>query len=205
MIPPHRPNLFLRPCSPKRLLPHTQCRASPRPSLATPQLPKHGKRSLQPPSSGEDISPPSSSEMLNIPRNSTALGQRMTDPAPSGITAGGLSGPDAGATGPLAPRSHDTPPSQPPSLTLSLFTTPGHISVSRVLAVLGINMVLPFINGVMLGFGEIFAREVVKVGKMVYRGEMSLFGWGKGRGKDNRFGGARGVSGVGLSGSGGFP
>jgi hypothetical protein len=73
-----------------------------------------------------------------------------------------------------------------------------------VIAVLGINLVLPFINGVMLGFGEIFAREVVRVGKLVYRGERGLFGWRR-RGGSDDFAGGRGVTSVGLSGSGGFP
>ena len=89
-------------------------------------------------------------------------------------------------------------PVAPPSLTLSLFTMPGHLSVGRVLAVLGINLVLPFVNGVMLGFGEIFAREVVRAGRVWYHGGgsfvASLFGRGNGRG----------VGGVGLNGSGGF-
>lgn len=84
------------------------------------------------------------------------------------------------------------------------------MSVTRLVAVLGINLVLPFINGVMLGFGEIFAREVVKVGVLVFRGERSLFGWARGRGwggaeAGEARGGGRGVAGVGLSGSGGFP
>ena len=89
-------------------------------------------------------------------------------------------------------------PVVPPSLTLSLFTMPGHLSAGRVAAVLGINLVLPFINGVMLGFGEIFAREVLRAGRVWYHGGGSfvahLFGRGNGRG----------VGGVGLNGSGGF-
>lgn len=57
------------------------------------------------------------------------------------------------------------PPIAPPSVTLSIFDS----SLSRrarLLALassLAINLVLPFINGVMLGFGEIAAK--------------SLFGW----------------------------
>jgi hypothetical protein len=86
---------------------------------------------------------------------------------------------------------------------------PSHLTLSRVIAVLGINLVLPFINGVMLGFGEIFAREVVRVGKLVYHGERSLWDWRRRWGAEqqgpDRFGGGRGVAGVGLSGSGGFP
>jgi hypothetical protein len=35
--------------------------------------------------------------------------------------------------------------------------------VFALLASLGINLLLPFINGVMLGVGEIFAKEVIGV------------------------------------------
>ena len=87
------------------------------------------------------------------------------------------------------------PPSQPPSLTLSMFTSPSNLSISKVLAIVGINLVLPFVNGVMLGFGEIFAREAVRTGRFWWRNGISLFGRGSG---------GRGTSGVGLSGSGGF-
>ena len=84
---------------------------------------------------------------------------------------------------------------------------PSHLTFSRVVAVLGINLVLPFINGVMLGFGEIFAREVVKVGRIWYREGGSSVGMLLGKKEEGRssFGGARGVAAVGLSGSGGFP
>ncbi|WWD19553.1 hypothetical protein CI109_104014 [Kwoniella shandongensis] len=127
--------------------------------------------------SGEEVSPPrstASNDLVNVPSKSAA---------------GGSGG------------EHPSPPSQPPSLTLSIFTMPSHLTISRVVAVLGINLVLPFINGVMLGFGEIFAREVVRVGKAVWRGERALFNaWGnRGQGL-----GGRGSTGVGLSGSGGF-
>lgn len=57
----------------------------------------------------------------------------------------------------------------PPSLTTAIFA-PGITPRARVLALfssLAINMFLPFVNGVMLGFGEIFARNVVG----------PLFGW----------------------------
>ncbi|KAK8853138.1 hypothetical protein IAR55_003839 [Kwoniella newhampshirensis] len=127
--------------------------------------------------SGEQISPPQSTgsdDLVNVPSKS----QKQTAPGGSG-----------------------EPPSQPPSLTLSIFTMPSHLTFSRVLAVVGINLVLPFINGVMLGFGEIFAREVVRVGKAVWRGERALFGSWSNRGQGL---GGRGATGVGLSGSGGF-
>lgn len=56
-----------------------------------------------------------------------------------------------------------TNPGPPPSLTLSIFS-PGLSPRARALAVvssIGINFLLPFVNGVMLGFGEIFARTFV--------------------------------------------
>ncbi|OCF39182.1 hypothetical protein I317_07042 [Kwoniella heveanensis CBS 569] len=129
--------------------------------------------------SGENVSPPQSSSEdsdivnINLPHSSSASNK------------------------PNQPQGQGQPPHQPPSLTLSLFTMPSSLSVSRVLAVVGINLVLPFINGVFLGFGEIFAREAVRVGRAVWRGERALFGFG--RGGAAGFGG-RGTGGVGLSG-----
>ncbi|KIM33462.1 hypothetical protein M408DRAFT_154727 [Serendipita vermifera MAFF 305830] len=58
------------------------------------------------------------------------------------------------------------PPVAPPSVTLAIFDTTLSTR-ARALALvssLAINLVLPFINGIMLGFGEIAAK--------------SLFGWG---------------------------
>ncbi|RXK37822.1 hypothetical protein M231_04912 [Tremella mesenterica] len=147
------------------------------------------------PSSAEDLSPPRSTsdksgeEMMSIPR--TTKHSSSLPSAPSGKP----SAPEAGI--PKNERSGYQPareategghPSQPPSLTLSIFTSPSHLSISRVLAVLGINVVLPFINGVMLGFGEIFAREVVRVSKVWWGGKRS----------------PGSVGSVGLRGSGGF-
>lgn len=64
--------------------------------------------------------------------------------------------------------NHAAPPSQPESpptgsLTLAIFSRdiPWTRRVSLLLASLAINIGLPFVNGVMLGFGEIFARTVV--------------------------------------------
>jgi len=51
----------------------------------------------------------------------------------------------------------------PPSVTLSIFR-PGLSPRTRALAIassIAINFILPFINGVMLGFGEIFAKNFV--------------------------------------------
>lgn len=98
--------------------------------------------------------------------------------------------------------AHQQPPSHPPSLTLSVFSSPSTLSVSRVVAVLGINLVLPFINGVMLGFGEIFARQVVSAGRAWYWEGSNFIHKLVGRDTRDR---SSGVSGVGLSGSRGFP
>lgn len=99
-------------------------------------------------------------------------------------------------------------PSVPqPSLTLSIFTRPGSLTLSRVVAALGINLVLPFINGVFLGLGEIFAREAVRVGRIWWKQERTRDtrttrdtgkGWSASDGR------GRGIPGVGLSGAGGF-
>jgi hypothetical protein len=43
--------------------------------------------------------------------------------------------------------------------------------VRALFSSLAINLLLPFVNGVMLGFGEIFAKDVV----------LKWFGWGGGK------------------------
>ncbi|KZV67440.1 hypothetical protein PENSPDRAFT_754935 [Peniophora sp. CONT] len=66
------------------------------------------------------------------------------------------------------------------SATLTVFdsTLSTRTRVWALVGAVGINLLLPFVNGVMLGFGEIFAKDVV----------MGWLGWGKGKG----------TSGVGL-------
>lgn len=113
-------------------------------------------------------------------------------------TATGLPVQTSGAVG--AGAADNGGPTQPPSLTLSIFTNHGALTARRVLAPLGINLVLPFINGIMLGLGEITAREAVRVGRLWWRGERAIAGiWHR-----KPSSGAGSVSGVGLSGSGGF-
>ncbi|KDN35137.1 hypothetical protein RSAG8_11825, partial [Rhizoctonia solani AG-8 WAC10335] len=58
---------------------------------------------------------------------------------------------------------HPPAPAPPPSLTLSLFDSslPTRTRVVALFSSVAINMFLPFVNGVMLGFGEIFARNVI--------------------------------------------
>jgi len=61
--------------------------------------------------------------------------------------------------------THTTPrkPEPPLSATLAIFDTTlsTRSRVSALTASLAINLLLPFVNGVMLGFGEIFAKNVV--------------------------------------------
>ncbi|KAI5116960.1 hypothetical protein M0805_001364 [Coniferiporia weirii] len=56
----------------------------------------------------------------------------------------------------------------PPSATLSIFDSrlPARARALALISSLSINFLLPFVNGVMLGFGEIFARSLA-----------SRFGW----------------------------
>ncbi|KAF8899956.1 hypothetical protein CPB84DRAFT_1779830 [Gymnopilus junonius] len=60
---------------------------------------------------------------------------------------------------------HPQPRSQQPpnSVTLAIFdsTLSTRTRVTAFLSSLAVNLFLPFVNGVMLGFGEIFAKEVV--------------------------------------------
>jgi len=68
-----------------------------------------------------------------------------------------------------------TPANKPPiSATLAVFDSslPAKARISALFASLAINMVLPFVNGVMLGFGELFAKNVV----------LGWFGWKVGGG-----------------------
>ncbi|KZP23782.1 hypothetical protein FIBSPDRAFT_1042635 [Athelia psychrophila] len=63
--------------------------------------------------------------------------------------------------------SHPDPPHpsapSPTSTTLAIFdpNLPTSTRVGALFTSLGINLVLPFVNGVMLGFGEIFAKNIV--------------------------------------------
>ncbi|GMK54739.1 hypothetical protein CspeluHIS016_0113250 [Cutaneotrichosporon spelunceum] len=101
------------------------------------------------------------------------------------------------------------PANATPSLTLSIFTAPEGLTTKRVLAVLGINLLLPFINGIMLGLGELTARECVRVGRLWWKGERAIAGIWRKDGKvtssvSGSGSGARNVSNVGLSGGAGF-
>jgi hypothetical protein len=63
----------------------------------------------------------------------------------------------------------NNPPPAPTSATLAVFDSSLSTStrIKAFASALAINLVLPFINGVMLGFGEIFAKNIV----------LGWFGW----------------------------
>jgi len=105
------------------------------------------------PSLPENVSFSSSPEMVPPP---------TMHEADDRISSDGKRHPTQDAGLPTA-RQPGTRASQPPSLTASIFGR-GLTPRARVLAIissLAINMLLPFVNGVMLGFGEIFARNVI--------------------------------------------
>ena len=57
----------------------------------------------------------------------------------------------------------DTPQPAPVSLTSAIFDTSlsGRTRSTAFFSSLAVNLLLPFVNGVMLGFGEIFAKNVL--------------------------------------------
>lgn len=82
-------------------------------------------------------------------------------------------------SGAQSPTSHGAAPNQddtahpvapaPLSVTLAIFdsTLPVRVRAFAAFSSLAVNLLLPFLNGVMLGFGEIFAKNVV----------LGWFGW----------------------------
>ena len=144
-------------------------------------------------SSAEDLSPPRSGSSDDAPEE-TRNPEPKSDKSENSQVPARIPNQSSSQS-----QSHNTPPSQPPSLTLSLFTSPSTVSISKIFAIVGINILLPFVNGVMLGFGEIFAREAVRTGRHWWNTGTGLFGRRGGSGL-----GGRGTSGAGLSGSGGF-
>ncbi|CDU25410.1 related to MIM1-mitochondrial protein required for outer membrane protein import [Sporisorium scitamineum] len=93
-------------------------------------------------------------------------------------------------------------PNYPPtgSLTLAAFNPYSSIPLSRRLALISgsifVNLGLPFLNGVMLGFGEIFARVVVAPALGITgvgwagdtaRAVANWNNWGKGRSTEKRW------------------
>lgn len=148
----------------------------PKDEASTGGSPSQWEEISAPHSSSGDISAPSSKDNSDAPPASTnpAVNALMTPAAPG-----------------------------TPSLTLAIFTAPGHLTFSRIVAALGINLVLPFVNGIMLGLGEITAREGVRSLRLWWKGERPLFGQYR-NSSNSSSGGLKGVAHVGLSGTEGF-
>ncbi|THV03205.1 hypothetical protein K435DRAFT_775093 [Dendrothele bispora CBS 962.96] len=103
-------------------------------------------------------------------RRETGDDQKWED-LPSDITSSlpSMSFPESNSNEGSSPGHHDHersprhPPEEPVIATLSVFDS--SLSTKTRLMALGsalaINLLLPFVNGVMLGFGEIFAKDVV--------------------------------------------
>ncbi|KAH9003001.1 hypothetical protein EDB86DRAFT_3063026 [Lactarius hatsudake] len=110
-----------------------------------------------PAAAGAVVDPTGSPNWENVPSSPTSSFPSMSFPEPSR---------------PHSPE-HTThvsrvaaPAPAPPaaaSATLAVFddTLPKHKRVLALITSLSVNMLLPFVNGVMLGFGEIFAKTVV--------------------------------------------
>jgi len=89
--------------------------------------------------------------------------EEVSDPLTSSFPS--MSFPDRTNT----PSPHPPPPAPLESATLAIFD-PSLSTRTRLTALfssLAINLLLPFVNGVMLGFGEIFAKNIV----------LEYFGW----------------------------
>lgn len=165
---------------------------------ASPAAPTTGSGSYGSSGSGGSSSPEKAKPKAQEPKSEGKSKDAI--PLPAGIT------PTPGAVSEaVGAAPQPDPANATPSLTLSIFTAPGGLTIKRVLAALGINLVLPFINGIMLGLGEITARECVRVGRLWWKGERAIAGiWRKDDGISGAGSGARSVAHVGLSGSGGF-
>ncbi|KAJ7052613.1 hypothetical protein C8F01DRAFT_1236448 [Mycena amicta] len=68
-----------------------------------------------------------------------------------------------------SPQHHHPPPPRLESATTAIFDSSlsSHTRLTALFSSLAINLLLPFVNGVMLGFGEIFAKNIV----------LDYFGW----------------------------
>jgi hypothetical protein len=92
------------------------------------------------------------------PTPSPPAATSATDRTQSGLTIRSDSEPyDAPSSNALlsSPRLSDSPRSSPPHVVL--YSPPTLWGLLRGAA---INLVLPFVNGLMLGFGELFAHEI---------------------------------------------
>ncbi|KAJ8507288.1 hypothetical protein ONZ45_g10330 [Pleurotus djamor] len=129
--------------------------------------------------SGETAPPPvppsSSSDIAHLSTTSHADNVEKWEDIPSSLTSSFPSMSFPEHTEPSSParkpRTEHVETAAPPSATLSVFDSSlsSRTRIKALLSSLAINLALPFVNGVMLGFGEIFAKNVI----------LEWFGWNK--------------------------
>ena len=114
-----------------------------------------------------DDSNPSSQKWSQVPSDLTSSFPSLSFPSPSRPTSPTHSHfhrrqppPETHHLGPLTTQQRNAPL---PSATMAIFdaSLPIQTRLGALASSLAINCLLPFINGVMLGFGEIFAKNVV--------------------------------------------
>lgn len=129
--------------------------------------PPHPESNLAPPSSAADTlaaprttDPTGSPNWENLPSSPTSSFPSMSFPEPSRPHSPEHTHPPRAAP---AAAASAAPPLAAASATLAVFddTLPKRTRVWALITSLSVNMLLPFVNGVMLGFGEIFAKTVI--------------------------------------------
>jgi hypothetical protein len=123
------------------------------PSIDQPNPPYPSSLNAQPPAKHSPSSDPEKSEWTQI-NNPRSLESSFPD----------ISFPSRPSSPQPREQVQDKPaPPHPPSATLTIFdsTLSTRTRLLALTSALAINFLLPFVNGVMLGFGEIFARNVV--------------------------------------------
>ncbi|KAK7044250.1 hypothetical protein VNI00_007972 [Paramarasmius palmivorus] len=126
--------------------------------LVTGEAPKHHERStthIDPSHSRQDTGD-DSQKWEDLPSDVTSSFPSMSFP-----------GSNEGHSSPEHKASHSHPAPVAPTIAVFDSTLSTGTRVKALFASLAINLLLPFVNGVMLGFGEIFAKNVV----------LGWFGW----------------------------
>lgn len=120
-----------------------------------------------------DESKASSQKWSDVPSDLASSYPSMSFPSPSRPTSPTPSHSHRMHPQPATHQPHHTDPQAthnapsaalvPTSATLAIFDSSLSIQtrLGALMSSLGINLLLPFVNGVMLGFGEIFAKNVV--------------------------------------------
>ncbi|KIM84995.1 hypothetical protein PILCRDRAFT_378143 [Piloderma croceum F 1598] len=145
---------------------HRQVEEAPEPSPADVRDLVSGEHE----GTGEE-SKASSQKWSDVPSDLASSYPSISFPSPSRPTSPSHSHPRRTHPQPTSHAYHADPQSThspdagpvPTSATLAIFDSSLSIQtrLGALISSLGINLVLPFVNGVMLGFGEIFAKNIV--------------------------------------------